>query len=64
MNWVLQEVIMTKTELLQRSLYSIAKYDHETKDYIRYNQLLWSNIQGLDNEAIEEALIQLTEANL
>ena len=55
---------MTKTELLQRSLYSIAKYDCETKDYIRYNQLLWSNIQGLDDEAIEEALIKLTEANL
>jgi hypothetical protein len=55
---------MDKTELLQRSLYSIAKYDHQTKDYIRYNRLLWSNIQGLDNEAIKEALIQLTEANL
>jgi hypothetical protein len=55
---------MDKRELLQRSLYSIAKYDYQTKDYIRYNQLLWSNIQGLDNEAIEEALIQLTEANL
>lgn len=55
---------MDKRELLQRSLYSIAKYDCETKDYIRYNQLLWSNIQGLDEEAIKEALIQLTEANL
>jgi hypothetical protein len=55
---------MDRTELLQRSLYSIAKYDCETPNYIRYNQLLWSNIQGLDNEAIEEALIQLTEANL
>lgn len=55
---------MSKTELLQRSLYSIAKYDFETPNYIRYNQLLWSNIQGLDDEAIKEALIQLTEANL
>ena len=55
---------MDKRELLQRSLYSITKYDHETKDYIRYNQLLWSNIQGLDEEAIKDALIQLTEANL
>ena len=55
---------MTKTELLQRSLYSIAKYDFDTPNYLHYNQLLWSNIQGLDNEAIEEALIQLTEANL
>lgn len=55
---------MDKRELLQRSLYNIAKYDYQTKDYIRYNQLLWSNIQGLDDEAIKEALIQLTEANL
>lgn len=55
---------MDKTELLQRSLYNIAKYDYQTPNYIHYNQLLWSNIQGLDNEAIEEALIQLTEANL
>ena len=55
---------MTKTELLQRSLYNIAKYDFDTPNYLHYNQLLWSNIQGLDNEAIEEALIQLTEANL
>jgi hypothetical protein len=55
---------MDKRELLQRSLYSIAKYDYETPNYVRYNQVLWSNIQGLDNEAIEEALIQLTEANL
>lgn len=55
---------MTKTELLQRSLYNIAKYDYQTPNYVRYNQVLWSNIQGLDNEAIEEALIQLTEANL
>lgn len=55
---------MDKRELLQRSLYSIAKYDCETPNYLHYNQLLWSNIQGLDNEAIEEALIQLTEANI
>ena len=55
---------MDKRELLQRSLYSIAKYDCETTNYIRYNQLLWSNIQGLDEKAIKEALIQLTEANL
>jgi hypothetical protein len=55
---------MDKRELLQRSLYSIAKYDFDTTNYIHYNKLLWSNIQGLDNEAIEEALIQLTEANL
>lgn len=55
---------MTKNELLKRSLYSIAKYDCETPNYIRYNQILWSNILGLDNEALEEALIKLTEANL
>ena len=55
---------MDKTELLQRSLYSIAKYDHETPNYVSYNRLLWSNIQGLDDEAIKEALIQLTEAHL
>lgn len=55
---------MDKIELLQRSLYSIAKYDFETPNYLHYNQLLWSNIQGLDEEAIKEALIQLTEANL
>ena len=55
---------MTKTELLQRSLYNIAKYDFETPNYVRYNQVLWSNIQGLDEEAIKEALIKLTEANL
>jgi hypothetical protein len=55
---------MDKIELLQRSLYSIAKYDYETPNYVRYNQVLWSNIQGLDEEAIKEALIQLTEANL
>lgn len=55
--------MLNKTELLQRSLYSIAKYDCETPNYIRYNQVLWSNILGLDNEALEEALIKLTEAN-
>lgn len=55
---------MDKRELLQRSLYSIAKYDYQTPNYVRYNQVLWSNIQGLDDEAIEEALIKLTGANL
>lgn len=55
---------MDKRELLQRSLYSIARYNPETPNYVRYNKLLWSNIQGLDDEAIKDALIQLTEANL
>ena len=55
---------MDKRELLQRSLYSVAKYDNQTPNYVRYNKVLWSNIQGLDEEAIKEALIQLTEANL
>jgi hypothetical protein len=55
---------MDKRELLQRSLYSIAKYDCQTPNYLRYNQLLWANIQGLDDEAIKEALVQLTEANI
>lgn len=55
---------MDKRELLQRSLYSVAKYDNQTTNYVRYNKVLWSNIQGLDDEAIKEALIQLTEANL
>lgn len=51
---------MNKLELLQRSLYSICRYDYDTKDYVRYNQLLWANIQGLDEEAITDALKQLT----
>ena len=54
---------MTKLELLQRSLYAIARYDHDTKDYIKYNKLLWANIQGLDEESITDALKQLTECN-
>lgn len=54
---------MNKLELLKKSLYSICRYDYDTKDYIRYNQLLWANIQGLDTEAVEEALRQLTKAN-
>lgn len=48
---------------LRHQLYSIAKYDNETVNYLRYNQLLWNNILGLDAEAINEALIQLRKAN-
>ena len=54
---------MTRLELLQKDLYQICRYDADTKDYIRYNQLLWANIQGLDIEAVEDAIKQLVEAN-
>ena len=54
---------MTRLELLQKDLYQICRYDADTKDYIRYNQLLWANIQGLDQEAVEDAIKQLVEAN-
>ena len=54
---------MTQLELLQRSLYSICRYDYDTPDYVRYNQLLWANILGLDQEAVEDAIKQLVEAN-
>ena len=54
---------MTRLDTLRQSLYTICRYDYDTKDYIRYNQLLWADIQKLDIEAVEEALIQLTEAN-
>lgn len=54
---------MTKLEILQRSLYAIARYDHDTQNYIKYNKLLWANIQGLDQEALEDAIITLTECN-
>lgn len=55
---------MSKLELMQRSLYSICRYDYDTKDYVRYNQLLWQDIQKLDIEAVEDALKTLTECNL
>ena len=54
---------MTQLELLQRSLYNICRYDQDTKDYIRYNNLLWANILGLDQEAVENAIKQLMECN-
>jgi hypothetical protein len=54
---------MTQLELLQKSLYSLCRYDYDDKDYIRYNQLLWANIQGLDKESVEDAIKQLIEAN-
>ena len=55
---------MNRLELLQRSLYAIAKYDHETRNYIDLNKSLWDNIKGLDQEAIEDAIVKLTETNL
>jgi hypothetical protein len=54
---------MTRLDTLRQSLYTICRYDYDTKDYIRYNQLLWADIQKLDIEAVEDALIQLTKAN-
>ena len=54
---------MTRLELLQRDLYQICRYDYDTPDYVRYNQLLWANIQGLDTEAVEDAIKQLMECN-
>lgn len=55
---------MNRLDILRQSLYTICRYDYTDKDFIRYNQLLWANIQGLDEESITEALKQLTEANL
>ena len=49
-----------RLDLLRQSLYTVCRYDYDTKDYVRYNQLLWANIQGLDEEAITDALKQLT----
>jgi hypothetical protein len=52
-----------KEEILKRSLYNIAKFDVETPNYLKYNNLLWSDILALDIEAVEEAIIQLMECN-
>jgi hypothetical protein len=54
---------MTRLDTLRQSLYTICRYDYDTEDYIRYNQLLWANIQKLDIEAVEEAIKQLMECN-
>ena len=54
---------MTRLDTLRQSLYTICRYDYDTKDYIRYNQLLWADIQKLDIEAVEDAIKQLTECN-
>lgn len=48
---------------LQHQLYNLCRYDADTPQYVRYNKLLWTNIQGLDAEAINEAIIQLRKAN-
>jgi hypothetical protein len=54
---------MTRLDTLRQSLYTICRYDYDTKDYIRYNQLLWDDIQKLDIDAVEEAIKQLMECN-
>lgn len=48
---------------LQHQLYELCRYDIDTTNYLKYNQLLWANILGLDADAINEALIQLRKAN-
>jgi uncharacterized protein VirK/YbjX len=52
---------MNRLDLLKRSLYTICRYDYTDRDYVRYNQLLWANIQGLDEESITDAIKQLTD---
>ena len=52
-----------KEEILKRSLYNIAKFDVETPNYLKYNNLLWSDILALDIEAVEDAIVQLMECN-
>ncbi len=52
-----------RLDVLRQSLYTICRYDYTDTDYVRYNQLLWANIQGLDEESITDALKQLTECN-
>jgi hypothetical protein len=54
---------MTRLDTLRQSLYTICRYDYDTKDYIRYNQLLWADIQKLDIDAVEEVIKQLMECN-
>lgn len=54
---------MTKDELLKQSLYNIAKFDVETPNYLKYNKLLWTDILALDMDAVEQAIIKLTECN-
>ena len=48
---------------LQHQLYELCRYDVDTINYLKYNQLLWANIQGLDQEAVEDAIKQLVECN-
>lgn len=54
---------MTRDELLRQDLYNIARFDVETPNYVKYNKLLWNDIQALDMEAVENAIIQLMECN-
>ena len=49
-----------RIDVLRRSLYTICRYDYTDTDYVRYNQLLWANIQGLDEQSITDAIKQLT----
>ena len=48
---------------LQHQLYDLCRYEVDTPNYLKYNSLLWSNILGLDADAINEAIIQLRKAN-
>ncbi len=48
---------------LQYELYELCHYDVETPNYLKYNKLLWDSIQGLDADAINDAIIQLRKAN-
>ena len=54
---------MTRDELLRQDLYNIARFDVDTPNYVKYNRLLWLDIQALDMEAVENALIKLLECN-
>jgi hypothetical protein len=54
---------MTRDELLRQDLYNIARFDVETPNYLKYNNILWADILALDMDAVEDAIKQLVEAN-
>ena len=48
---------------LQHQLYDLCRYDIGEDNALKYNTLLWQNIQWLDTDNLNEAIIQLRKAS-
>lgn len=44
---------------MRQELYNLCKYSHDEHNYIKYNKIIWNDLEYFDDEALRDTIEQL-----